>query len=76
MALQLSISILNNRNPFETLGSSREVVEPEVRLIISLYPFHLKSSKREPNSTCVFSRARLFACFLSGKSDGLPWKGR
>jgi hypothetical protein len=75
MAHQLSISILNNRNAFETFGSFREVVEPEVRLIISLHPFHLKTSKRKPNSTCIFSRARLFACFLSGKSDGLPRKG-
>jgi len=34
---QLSISILDDRNSFETLGSSREVVRREVHLAISLH---------------------------------------
>ena len=79
---QLSISILDDWDAFETPGSSREVVEPEVHLIISLHRPRLTSSSRSASSTLhafshaldsllAFARTIVMDC-LGKDGDGTP----
>jgi len=79
---QLFISILGNRNAFETLGSSCEVVGPEVHLIIHLHFLHLKLSFQSASPTLhafshaldsllAFARAKVMD-YLGKDGDGAP----
>lgn len=71
---QLSISILDNRGSFETPGSSREVIGPEVRLTVFLHRSRLKLSFQSASPTLhafshaldsllAFARAKVTDCF-------------
>ena len=56
--IQLSISILDNRDTLQTPGGSREIVGPEVHLIIFSHLPRLKSSFKSTSPTLhAFSHA-------------------